>query len=330
MNGTHQTPLLDRCRRRVTYLRLSLTEACAMRCVYCRPRRHGVAMDRPLLSVHEIGQLVEHLTAHHGLRKVRLTGGDPTSRPDLTAIIERIAAVPGIEDLAMTTHGLTLAGHAAEYARAGLRRVNVSLDTLDRDRFEKMTGVDGLTNMLAGLEAAESAGLHPIRINTVVVRGRNDGDLADLARWSARRGWDIRFIELMPMGPLAAEWADRYVPEAEMRRSLGPIVRDWEPIDQGHDAARRYRVTFEDGSTTTLGFITPMSCNFCAACNRIRIASDATLYPCLMDRPGPSLLPALRPRFDAEAIDRLIETGLSNKRPEHPAQGHVAMVQLGG
>ncbi|MCC7409764.1 MAG: GTP 3',8-cyclase MoaA [Phycisphaeraceae bacterium] len=326
----HQTPLLDRCQRRITYLRLSLTEACAMRCVYCRPRRHGVAADRPMLNVHEIGRLVEHLAACHGLRKVRLTGGDPTSRPDLTAIIERLASVPGIEDLAMTTHGLTLAGHAAEYARAGLRRVNVSLDTLDPDRFEKMTGVDGLTKVLAGLDAAESARLGPIRINTVVVRGQNDGDLVDLVRWSARRCWDIRFIELMPMGPLAAQWSERYVPEAEMRRRLDSVVRRWEPIDQGHDAARRYRVTLEDGSTTTLGFITPMSCNFCAACNRIRIAGDGTLYPCLMDRPGPSLLPALRPCFDARALDRLLEEGLAKKQPEHPAQGHAMMVQLGG
>lgn len=283
-----------------------------------------------MLNVHEIGQLVEHLAACHGLRKVRLTGGDPTSRPDLTAIIESITAVPGIEDLAMTTHGLTLAGHAAEYARAGLRRVNVSLDTLDRRRFEKMTGVDGLTNVLAGLDAAESAGLHPIRINTVIVRGQNDGDLVDLVRFSARRGWDIRFIELMPMGPLAAQWSERYVPEAEMRRRLDEIVRRWEPIDQGHDAARRHRVTLDDGGTTTVGFITPMSCNFCAACNRIRVALDATLYPCLMDRPGPSLLPALRPCFDARALDRLLEEGLAKKQPEHPAQGHAMMVQLGG
>ncbi|MEX2672913.1 MAG: radical SAM protein, partial [Phycisphaeraceae bacterium] len=256
--------------RRIGYLRLSLTKACAMRCTYCRPAKLSQPRGEPMLSVHEIDSLVRHLAAHHGLHKVRLTGGDPTSRPELTEIIGRIAAVPGIDDLAMTTNALTLPHRAREYAAAGLKRVNISLDTLDPERFARLTGVDGLARVLQGIAAAEAAGLSPIRINSVVVRGQNEQDLPNLVRFAAARGLEVRFIELMPMGPLAAQWGERYVSEAKMHEHLDAIVCHWAPVEQGHDAARRYRVTLDDGAQATIGFITPMSCNFCAACNRIR------------------------------------------------------------
>jgi cyclic pyranopterin phosphate synthase len=324
-------PLLrDPLGRGIGYLRLSLTENCAMRCVYCRPGFSRHAADHHSLSVAEIECLVRHLAKRHGLRKIRLTGGDPTSRPELTAIIQQLHRVPGINDLAMTTNGLTLAHRAAEYAAAGLRRVNVSLDTLDPQRFAAITGVDGLPRVLAGLDAAEQAGLAPIHLNTVVVRGQNEDDLPALVRFAARRGWDIRFIELMPMGPLADQWPERYVPESQMRARLGSIIEEWRPIAQGHDAARRYRVRLDDGAEATVGFITAMSCNFCQACDRIRIAADGTLYPCLMDQPGPNLMPAVRPRFDARLLNRLLQQGLSHKMPEHPARGHTVMIRLGG
>lgn len=316
--------------RHIGYLRLSLTKACAMRCMYCRPTLLSQPRGEPMLSANEIEQLVHHLADHHGLHKVRLTGGDPTSRPELTEIIERIAGVAGITDLAMTTNALTLPHRAHEYAEAGLRRVNISLDTLDAKRFAKLTGVDGLTRVLAGLDAAVAAGLSPIRLNTVVVRGQNEQDLPSLVRFAARRDFEVRFIELMPMGPLVDQWAERYVPEAQMRKQLDPIVRHWQPLEQGHDAARRYRVTLDDGAEATVGFITPMSCNFCAACNRIRVAADGMLYPCLMDEPAHSLLPALRPRFDREHLDDLIATGLQRKRAEHPHDGFVVMTHIGG
>jgi len=328
--GSEPAPLHDTLGRGIGYLRLSLTENCAMRCVYCRPRLHHHAPDSRWLSVAEIEGLVRHLAERHGLRKVRLTGGDPTSRPELTPIIRRLKCIPGIDDLAMTTNGLTLAHRAAEYAAAGLRRVNVSLDTLEPERFAAITGVDALPRVLAGLDAAERAGLAPIRLNTVVVRGQNEDDLPALVRFAARRGWDIRFIELMPMGPLAEQWPERYVPESQMRARLSSIVWDWQPLAQGHDAARSYRVRLEEGTEAIVGFITAMSCNFCQGCNRIRVAADGTLYPCLMDQPGPSLMLALRPRFDARRLDRLLQSGLDRKMPEHPARGHTVMIRLGG
>jgi cyclic pyranopterin phosphate synthase len=315
--------------RSIGYLRLSLTKACAMRCIYCRPAFLSPPRGEAMLSVDEIDRLVRHLVDHHGLYRVRLTGGDPTSRPELTRIIERIAAVDGIKDLAMTTNGLTLSRRAPEYAAAGLNRINVSLDTLDRDRFESLTGVDGLERVLAGIDAAKAAGLHPIKINAVIIRGQNERDLLDLVRFGADNDLTIRFIELMPMGPLADRWNERYVSERRMREHLDPHVAHWEPIAQGHDAARQYQVELIDGRRATVGFITPMSCNFCAACHRIRIAADGEFFPCLMDEPRGTLLPAIRP-WDADRLDELLAQGLHDKRAEHPHDGFVTMTHIGG
>ncbi len=316
--------------RGIGYLRLSLTRGCSMRCTYCRPETDANPRGELRLSPSEIEQLVRHLTEHHGLNKVRLTGGDPTSRPELLQIIERIASVPGVADLAMTTNGLTLERMAQHYRAAGLRRVNISLDTLDRDRFTRLTGVDGLDRVLRGIDAARAAGLSPIKLNTVVVRGQNESCLIELARFAAPRNLELRFIELMPMGPLASDWRERYVPASEVRERLSRAMRFDSLLPQGHDAARRHHVTLDDGRRATIGFITPMSCNFCADCNRLRITADGGIYPCLMDHPAGSLLSALRPAFDAERVDRLLRQAYTKKQPEHPAAGPVTMTAMGG
>ncbi len=322
--------LIDSEQRSIGYLRISLTKACAMRCLYCRPATLEQPVGEPVLSPDEIEQLVRHLVDRHGLAKVRLTGGDPTSRREHIDIIRRVARVPGIRDLAMTTNALTLPHRASEYAEAGLGRVNISLDSLDPERFARMTGVDQLNRVIDGIDAAVRSGLTPVRINCVVIRGENDVELPALVRFAADRGLEVRFIELMPMGPLKSAWADRYVPEAQMRDILDPHVLRWEALDQGHSAARRYRVTLADGSLTTIGFITPMSCNFCAACNRIRVAADGAFFPCLMDTPRGTLLPALRPTYDADLLDELLATGLQKKAREHPHDGVVVMTHIGG
>lgn len=301
-----------------------------MRCTYCRPTTYDNPSNELRLSPDEIESVVRHLADRHGLSKVRLTGGDPTSRPELVKIIERIASVPGIDDLAMTTNGLTLERMASRYRDAGLKRINISLDTLNTKRFEQLTGVNGLDRVLKGIDAAQRAGLTPIKINTVVVRGQNDNDLIDLVRFAACEGMEIRFIELMPMGPLADDWHTRYMPEVEIRKRLSDAMYFDAAMPQGHDAARRYRVTLDDGQCATVGFITPMSCNFCADCNRLRLAADGRIYPCLMDKPAGSLLSALRPRFDAEHIDTLLAEALTRKQPEHPAYGSAIMTTLGG
>jgi cyclic pyranopterin phosphate synthase len=322
--------MTDQQGRAIGYLRLSLTRACQMRCTYCRPDRLTDCAGDGDLSADEIGALVAHLAQNHDLTKVRLTGGDPTARPDLLTIIERIARVDGVADLAMTTNGLTLASRARDYAEAGLTRVNVSLDALDRDKFEQITGVDGLQRVLRGIDAATAAGLAPVRLNTVVMRHHNEDQLPALVEFAATVGAEVRFIEMMPMGPLADRWADHYVPAAEVRHRLGPAVFDWQPLPQRHDSARRYRVRLVSGGTATVGFITPMSCHFCADCNRVRVAADGTIYPCLMDEPAGTLMPALRPVFNPGRLDTMLHDALDHKRPEHPAQGFVTMTHIGG
>lgn len=283
-----------------------------------------------MLMPEEIDAIVRHLVTRHGVQKVRLTGGDPTARTDLIDIITRIAKIDGIEDLAMTTNGLSLASRAKAYADAGLGRVNVSLDSLDAEQFAEMTGIDGLQRVLHGIDVALKTGLTPLKINSVVVRGQNESQIPLLVRYAASRGISIRFIELMPMGPLGDQWSERYVSEREMRAMLDDTIASWTELPQGSDSARTYRAELVGSGSVDIGFITPMSCNFCADCNRVRIASDGSLYPCLMDRPSGSILEAVRPHFDPEAFDHLLREGLAQKAPEHPSRGFVTMTIIGG
>ncbi|MFG0253317.1 MAG: GTP 3',8-cyclase MoaA [Phycisphaerales bacterium JB038] len=314
------------------YLRLSITTRCPMRCLYCRPEgvhddpRH----DGEPLSVGEIEALVRHLVERHGLRKVRLTGGDPTSCDELLDIIASLAAITGIETLAMTTNGLRLPHLAADLAAAGLHRINISLDSLAPDRFAQITGTSGLSHVLRGIEAAQAAGLGPVKINTVVMRGRNDDEVGDFVRFAADRAVETRFIELMPMGPLAAQWRDLYVPSERVRAAIEPLVERWEPASPGPDSARSFDLVLKGGGRARVGFISPMSCPFCDSCNRLRVASNGAYYPCLMDRPAGNLLPALRPQLDAAGLDALLAEGLAGKAPEHPSTGFVMMTHIGG
>lgn len=322
--------LSDASGRKIEYLRLSLTSDCPLRCIYCRPGASGERSGHEPISPAEIESLVRHLAENHGLRKVRLTGGDPTSRPDLTEIIQRIAAIAGVSDFSMTTHGLTLARKARDYKKAGLHRVNVSLDSLDVKQFHRITGSDGLERVLAGIHAAQEFALHPVRINTVVVRGENDDQLVALLQFAARHTLEIRFIELMPMGPLADSWRDRAVSESQMRERLAPIVQSWHPVPRKTDSAQRYRVILDDGTMACIGFISAMTGCFCNDCNRIRVTSDGSVFPCLMDKPRGNLLSALRPRFTPDRLEAVLTTALDAKLPKHPAAGVAIMTQIGG
>ncbi len=232
--------ITDSLGRTVSYLRLSITPACAMRCCYCRPEGAGHEHVSTSLSADEIVSLVRHLVVRHGLTKVRLTGGEPTDRPDLPEIVRRLAAIEGLVELAMTTNGLSLARQAAALADAGLRRVNISLDSLNPHTFARITGTDGLDRVLAGIDAAQAAGLLPVKLNAVVVGGVNDGELPALVRFAAERGLEIRFIELMPMGPLAGRWEERFVAADAMRERLADTVVSWTPFSTGVEPARRF------------------------------------------------------------------------------------------
>ncbi|MEJ5341211.1 MAG: GTP 3',8-cyclase MoaA [Thermogutta sp.] len=324
--------LEDRWGRQIRYLRLSVTSRCGMRCLYCRPP--GTILPQAsradtLLTLGEIRQLVGHLVARHGVEKVRITGGEPTLRADIVEIVREVASVPGLADLGLTTNGLRLEALAESLAAAGLRRINVSLDTLDPGRFRQITGVDGLDEVLRGLEAARRAGLLPIRVNCVVMRGINDDELDELLQWGLANGWEVRFIELMPIGPLSARWNELFVPVQEMISRL-TSVREFHAVSERKGVARLYEVILQDGHTGRVGFITPMSEHFCGQCDRIRITAEGRLHACLMTDQPVDLLPALRPRFDSARLDLLIEQALRRKQPVHPGYGMTMMTVLGG
>ena len=315
--------------RSIGYLRLSLTRACQMRCTYCRPT-FDRNESRDEITVDEIESISRHLVQNFGVTKVRLTGGDPTARTDLLHIIKRLASIPGLNDLAMTTNGLTLATHAAAYRDAGLSRLNVSLDTLDPVTFAEMTGTNTCFRVLEGIRRA--AGIFPgkLKLNTVVLRNQNLQHLPDLLDFAVELGVEIRFIELMPMGPLAANWEDRFVAETEMRQVLDARVDHWTMLPTTKESARRFVATLHDGREATVGFITPMSCNFCSNCDRLRIASDGAIYPCLMDAPAGNLMSAIRPAFSADRFDAAIAAAYADKRAEHPHDGVATMTHIGG
>ncbi len=301
-----------------------------MRCTYCRPE-FDFGADPPALDRGDLVFLVGHLHGRFGLRKLRLTGGEPTTRRDLPEIVDAVAGL-GVKDVAMTTNGLTLTRQARTLHNAGLRRVNVSVDTLDAHRFTALTGVDGVDRVLAGIDAALAAGL-AVKLNAVVVRGQNEVDLMALLRYAASMNLTLRLIELMPMGPLASAWGRRYVSEAQMRNQLERDgVRRFVPLPgQSHrsDAARLYRAELDDGGTATVGFITPMSEHFCDDCDRLRLTADGEVYPCLMDAPRGNVTDAVR-RRDPGAIDAVLNDAYGQKADAHPPTGPAIMTHLGG
>jgi GTP 3',8-cyclase len=274
----------DRFGRSIDYLRISVIDHCNLRCVYCMPLGHLRFLGREdLLTAAEIA-IVARAAVRVGFRKIRLTGGEPTLRPDLVEIVARIAAIPDLHDLALTTNGILMPRLAAPLVAAGLKRVNVHLDTLHPERLARLMRFGTFGEIWAGILAAESAGLRPIKLNAVVTRGFNDEDVVDLAALTREHDWHVRFIELMPLGvrePAAAARLD-YVPSAETRarieRALGPLdaLASPDPADE----ARNYRLR---GAAGTIGFISPVSEPYCGTCNRMRLTADGKFHLCLLN-----------------------------------------------
>lgn len=297
--------------RDLHYLRISLTDRCNFRCVYCMPEQGAVfAHHSHLMTDEELFRIVR-LAARLGFDRVRLTGGEPTVRPNLVSIVEGIARTPGIREIAMTTNGMLLERLAEPLARAGLKRVNISVDTLDAERFYKITRAGKLDQVWRGIEAAQRAGLGPIKLNAVIVRGYNEEDLVDLARLSVDRPWDMRFIEVMPFGSVADFQRESLVPVAEMRSRIEAAFGPLEPLDwDGHNPARSFRLP---GSQGTIGFISSVSEPFCEGCDRIRLTSDGKLRLCLLRDDEVDVLTRLRAgATDAELLE-LMRAGIYNK-----------------
>jgi cyclic pyranopterin phosphate synthase len=271
----------DAYERPIQYLRVSVTDRCNLRCVYCMPEE-GVAKlyRQEILRNEEIVRIVR-IAVETGFVHIRLTGGEPLVRKGIVDLVAELARIPGMDDLSMTTNGVLLRQYAEPLARAGLRRINLSLDTLRPERFRQITRWGNLEDVLAGREAALAAGLRPVKINMVVVRGLNDDEVVDMAQKTVEPDWHIRFIEVMPLGA-GVHWSgDGVVPSAEIRarieEALGPLM----PVhgEVGIGPARYYRLL---GAAGTVGFISAVTEHFCHLCNRLRLTSDGRLLPCLL------------------------------------------------
>lgn len=300
MNGA----LVDRYGRRVDYVRLSVTDRCDFRCVYC------MAEDMKFLPRNEVLSLEELLavgTAFVGLgtRKIRLTGGEPLVRNNILWLVERLAALPGLDELVLTTNGSRLAQMAGDLKHAGLKRINISLDSLRADRFREITRTGQLDDVLAGIEAARAAGFRRIKLNSVIMRGRNDDEVVALVEFARRQGLDISFIEEMPLGHIDEhDRALAFVPSDELR---GMIAARW-PLTSSTETtggpSRYWRMADSD---TRVGFISPHSHNFCHLCNRVRVTVEGRLLLCLGNEHSVDLRRVLRetPGLTAETADRL-------------------------
>lgn len=270
----------DTFKRNINYLRISVTDRCNLRCVYCMPPE-GVqhVPHSEILTMEEITTLVR-AAAGVGIRKIRLTGGEPLVRKGITTLVESIAAVDNIDDIAVTTNGILLEKLGPRLKDAGLKRVNISLDTLNPRRFREITRLGRLEDVKRGIETALKLGMHPVKINTVVVRGLNDDEVLDLARLALDYPLHIRYIELMPIGE-SDKWArERFVSAGEVSARIEAGMGKLGPVDKpaGSGPARYFRIP---GATGTVGFITAISNHFCSACNRLRLTATGSLRPCL-------------------------------------------------
>ncbi len=323
---------LDSYGRDIHYLRISLTDKCNMRCVYCMSEDMVFQPNEDLMTTAEILRLV-NIFAQLGVDKIRLTGGEPTVHPDLLAIVRGIRAA-GITRISMTTNGLRLTELAAPLKQAGMERVNISVDTLDPDRFHRVTRWGHLDKVLAGVDAAEAAGLTPIKINAVIARGFNEQDIADLARLTLSHPWQVRFIEMMPFGDVATFAQDATISQAEIMHRIEAEVGPLQPIAEGRldGEARLYRL---EGAHAAIGFISTLTNPFCASCSRVRLTADGHLRLCLLrDDEGDLLTPLRHGATDAE-LESLIRSLIWRKPWGHGLPDGLiplerVMSQIGG
>jgi len=312
-------PLVDAFRRPITYLRVSVTDRCNLRCVYCMPEAGLPWIAKPdILSYEEVASIVR-AAASIGVRSIRLTGGEPLIRRDLERLVAMIAAIPGIDDIALSTNALLLAEQAPALAAAGLRRVNISLDTLQEDRFTAIARRPGLARVLAGIEAAIAAGLTPVKINCVVMRGANDDELEAFAELTRARAVHIRFIEVMPVTENVELQRDAWVSSDEVLTRLNALgaLRPV-PNPHGNGPARTFAY---DGAPGTVGVISPLAHDYCETCNRVRLSADGRLKLCLFGDNMIDLRTPLRSGGGEAAIVEILRASMHVKPERH----HLAL-----
>jgi cyclic pyranopterin phosphate synthase len=308
------TGLSDSFQRPINYLRISVTDRCNLRCVYCMPEEGVTLMPHADILTYEEIYTVAKVAAGLGINKVRLTGGEPLVRLGLADLVKMLAGIAGIDDLSLTTNGILLAESAARLKQAGLKRVNISLDTLQPDKFRKITRCGELEDTLKGIAAAHAVGLEPVKINMVVMAGVNDDELINFARKTIDDGWHVRFIEHMPVISEGPAPAFLFSVEA-MRRRIETLGRlePWK-VDVGNGPAKYFRLPDARG---TIGFITPVTEHFCYQCNRLRLTADGKLRPCLLSEQEIDLRGALRSGASPDELKQLIEKAIAGKPERH-------------
>lgn len=306
--------LIDPFQRRIDYVRLSVTDRCDLRCSYCLPKGFK-DFEEPAhwLNFDEIERVVRAFT-ELGVRRLRVTGGEPLSRGKIAQLIGRLGRLPHLDDLSLSTNATRLARHAASLKQAGVSRINVSLDSLNPERFAEITGGGNLGQVLDGLQAARSAGFAPIKINMVVMKGVNDGEITDMVAFCIEHGYTLRLIETMPMGDTGRGATDNYVDLQQVRRTLAEHYTLIPAVMAGGGPARYVQVK---GTELKIGFITPISQHFCATCNRVRIGVDGMVYTCLGQEHNTALRPLLRAGVSDEELKQAIRQAIARKPERH-------------
>lgn len=323
----------DRFGRHLHYLRISVTDHCNLRCLYCMPKEMSFHPNPELLQDEELLYLVKLFTTL-GFDKIRLTGGEPTLRANFLELVREIGSIPEIKFLTMTTNGVTLARLAEPLAAAGMKRVNISLDTLDPQKFSRLTRKGRLEDVWQGIIEAERVGMVPIKINAVIVRGYNESDAVDLARLTYEHPWQIRFIEMMPFGGITDVQLNQIVTKAEVQARIESALGSLQIENDGNldGEAQVYRLA---GAKGELGFISSVTAPFCWSCTRARLTADGRLRLCLLREGEVDLLTPLRKGVTADELRQLIINGLWEKPWGHKlSEGEIplnrVMSEIGG
>jgi len=307
--------LTDPFGRAITYLRVSVTDRCDFRCVYCMSEDMAFLPKRDLLTLEELDRICSAFVAR-GVRKLRITGGEPLVRRDIMTLfgsLSRHLDAGNLDELTLTTNGSQLARHAKDLAACGVRRINVSLDTLDPDKFRRITRWGDLTKVMQGIDAAQAAGLK-VKINTVALKGVNEGELENMLEWAHGPGMDLTLIEVMPLGEIDGQRIDQFVPLSMVRARLAARYTLQDLDDRTGGPARYVRVKETGGR---LGFITPMTQNFCESCNRVRLTCTGQLFMCLGQEDAADLQAPVRASESNDLLDRAIVDAIARKPKGH-------------
>jgi cyclic pyranopterin phosphate synthase len=308
-------PLIDSFGRRISYIRVSVTDRCDFRCIYCMAEDMAFLPKRDLLTLEELDRLCSTFIAR-GTRKLRITGGEPLVRRNIMSLFEALSRhlrSGDLDELTLTTNGSQLEAHAEELARCGVRRINVSLDTREGEKFRAITRRGDLEKVMAGIDAAQNAGLE-VKINMVALKGVNEAEIIPMIVWAHERGMDLTLIEVMPLGSVEAERIDQYLPLDRVRADIARHFR-LRDLDYRTGGPARYVEVEETGGR--LGFITPLTHNFCESCNRVRITCTGTLYMCLGQEDCVDLRAPLRAAANDDLLDAAIEAAISRKPKGH-------------